>query len=113
MKIYTEKLTNFDNFCKSSQRKSENLFNANYPYKLLSDVSGLLISAKPQISGHKFPCSMNKANNFSRTCSELLAELEPTVSVLCIDEIRALIYLPSATGTRSSMHSENWVYNES
>lgn len=39
--------------------------NGIYVYKLASDISGLLISGKVNISGHKFPCSMNNENIFS------------------------------------------------
>lgn len=80
-----------------------------YPYKLLSDVSGPLISGKPHISGHKFPCSMNKENIFSDICSELFSAQEK-VPAWVMDEIRDFMYLPRATGTISSMHNENCMH---
>lgn len=85
------------------------LLNINYPYKLLSDSSMHLISGKLHKSGHKLPCSINNMNIFSSICSELLAAVEPMVSACLMDDIRALTYLPRATGTRSSRHNENWV----
>lgn len=92
-----------------STKSQISLLKINYPYKLLSDNSVLLISGKLHKSGHKLPCSINNVNIFSSICSDLLAAVEPTVSACLMDEIRALMYLPRATGTRSSRHSENWV----
>lgn len=83
-------------------------FSLNYPYRLLSDIPLPFISGRLQRSAHKFPCSMNKANNFSSMFSELVPTLLWGWS---IDATKALIYLPSATGTRSSMHKENWKQN--
>lgn len=47
---------------------SQDGYNAFYPYKLLSDKSGLLTSGARHISGHKLPCSRNKVNIFSSRC---------------------------------------------
>lgn len=82
-----------------------------YPYNVLSDNSGHLIS-ELQISGHKLGCSMNNVNIFSSTCSgELLVEIEAAPSADDMDEISDFKNLPRATGTKSSKHNENWIEN--
>lgn len=82
----------------------------NYPYSVLSDNSGHLISGELHISGHTLVCSMNKVNIFSSICSgELLAAVEAASLADDIDEISVFMNLPRATGARSSRHNENWI----
>jgi|APAra0007618257_1042622.scaffolds.fasta_scaffold00730_5 hypothetical protein len=78
-------------------------------YKLLSEVSGPLVSGKLHMSGHMLPCSIKRENIFSSWLSGLI--IAPADSTRLIEETSAFTYLPIATGTRSSTHRENWVQN--